>query len=165
MIACVDVHYEASEATAACVLFETWDSASPCFETTTQLEKVAEYEPGRFYLRELPCILAVLRGVTDPIETIVIDGYVWLDDQRPGLGAHLYEMLGRSTVVVGIAKNPFDGAAAVPVCRGRSKKPLLVGAAGITAEKAASLVATMHGGHRIPTLVRYADRLARGLGR
>ena len=32
---------------------------------------------------------------------IVVDGYVWLPDGRPGLGAHLYESLARCAAVVG----------------------------------------------------------------
>jgi hypothetical protein len=48
---------------------------------------VAPYQPGRFCLRELPPLRAVLDGLTS-MGLLVVDGYVDLDpDGRPGLGA------------------------------------------------------------------------------
>ncbi len=47
-----------------------------------------------FYLRELPWIQAVLAKLDDPPEVIVVDGYVWLDEQEsPGLGPTCTEPL------------------------------------------------------------------------
>jgi deoxyribonuclease V len=124
---------------------------------------VAPYEPGRFYLRELPCLLAVLARAPAPLAAAVVDGYVWLaDETRPGLGAHLFESLGGTVPVVGVAKTRFAGAErALPVTRGDSLRPLWVTAAGIDPTEAAEHVRRMHGPFRIPTALRRVDRLCR----
>src|SRR5205823_5903515 len=89
MIACVDVDYRGDEAAAACVLSAGWADEAPAGELVERVVGVAPYVPGQFYKRELPCLLAVLRQVAEPIDVVVIDGYVWLEDEsRPGLGAH-----------------------------------------------------------------------------
>ena len=94
---------------------------------------------------------------------IIIDGYVWLDaNHRPGLGAILHEALGKRVPVVGVAKTVFGDALSwcIPVVRGVSRRPLFVTAAGINAEEAAKGVHTMHGLHRIPTLLKLVDSAA-----
>jgi len=48
------------------------------------------------------------------------------------------------------------------VLRGDSSRPLFVTAAGMNADGAAELVRGMHGLHRLPTLLKRADQLARG---
>ena len=136
MIACVDVDYRGDEAQAACVLLRDWADADSAGVYVEHLTGVAPYQPGQFYLRELPCLLAVLASVRPLIDVVVIDGYVWLDDkQRPGLGARLHEALGGNIAVVGVAKTQFAGAGGVAVLRGGSQKPLLVTAAGMAAVK------------------------------
>ena len=92
---------------------------------------IAPYEPGRFFARELPPLCAVLRLVSVPLEAIVVDGYVWLGDDQPGLGAHLHAALDKKTPIIGVAKRPYRGAPAVEVLRGTSARPLYVTAAGI----------------------------------
>jgi deoxyribonuclease V len=110
----------------------------------------------------LPCLLAVLGKVGVLVETVVVDGYVWLSrDAKPGLGAHLYESLGRTIPVIGVAKTQFLSAPAACVKRGHSDKPLFVTAAGIDLEMAARYIEGMHGEHRLPTLLRRVDRLCR----
>ena len=96
---------------------------------------------------------------------IIIDGYVWLGDEfHPGLGAYLYEALGRVTVVIGVAKAHFqEGPAVRAVKRGASSRPLYVTAAGIDLNEAAQSVVELHGEFRIPTLLKRVDRLSRGL--
>ena len=122
---------------------------------------MAPYEPGSFYKRELPCLLAILRDVPHALEAIVIDGYVWLDvNERPGLGGHLFAALG--TPIVGVAKTMFRGAPAIPVIRGSGARPLFVSAAGMAVEEAARQVAAMSGAFRIPTLLKRVDQLCRG---
>ena len=49
-----------------------------------------------------------------------------------------------------------------PVLRGDSSRPLFVTAAGMNPHGAAELVRGMHGPHRVPTLLKRADQLARG---
>jgi deoxyribonuclease V len=139
-------------------------------ETAVECRVLAPYRPGEFYLRELPPILTALSRSAWTLEIIVVDGYVWLGPARPGLGARLYAALGRKTPVVGVAKTPWRvGPAsrerrpdrAVAVKRGASAKPLYVTAVGVDVLAAAALVESMHGKHRIPTLLRTVDRLTR----
>jgi deoxyribonuclease V len=162
MIACLDVDYQDRAASAAVVTFHDWPDVHPTGENVVHIGQVAPYEPGEFYRRELPCLLAVLETLP-PIEVAVIDGYVWLDDaMKPGLGAHLYEALSRRTTVIGVAKSKFRGANhAQEVLRGTSARPLFVTSAGIPAELAADYVRSMHGAHRIPSLLARVDHLCR----
>ena len=90
MIACVDVDYREEGAVAACVLFRAWEDEHPAGELVEHIAEVEPYQPGQFYRRELPCLLAVLGPVAEGLEAVVIDGYVWLGDEgTPGLGGHL----------------------------------------------------------------------------
>lgn len=167
-IAFLDVHYQGAAARAACVLAESWAAASPSLTRVRDVEAVASYEPGSFYRRELPCLVAVLQLLPAPPDIAVVDGYVWLaPGDRPGLGAHLYQALGRTVPVVGIAKTVFSHAASsssvIPVLRGASRKPLFITAVGMPPELAAEFVRHMAGSYRIPTMVSLTDRLARGL--
>jgi deoxyribonuclease V len=122
-----------------------------------------KYQPGRFYKRELPLLRALIDGLEFRPAVFVIDGYVWLDaKKRPGLGAHLFESLGRAIPVIGVAKAPYrDDAWSARVHRAKSQRPLFVTAAGLKQTRAAELVSGMHGKHRIPTLMQRADHLAR----
>src|SRR5438132_8848488 len=100
MFASVDVDYRERESVAACVLFHDWADEGPTAEWVERLPQPAPYEPGQFYLRELPCLLAVLGRAPAPLAAVVIDGYVWLDEAgSPGLGGRLFEALdGRVSV-------------------------------------------------------------------
>lgn len=164
MLACVDVDYRDDAAVAACVLFRDWADEAPAAERVERIARVEPYEPGQFYRRELPCVLAVLGPLAEGLGAVVIDGYVWLrDEATPGLGGRLYAALGRAVPVVGVAKTRFASAtAAVPVLRGGSARPLYVTAAGLSADEAARRVRDMHGPCRIPTLLKRADQLCRG---
>jgi deoxyribonuclease V len=150
-------------AATACVLFQHWADPVEAAHHLVLVDEVAPYEPGAFYRRELPCLLSALGAVGAPVDTIVVDGYVWLSaDQRPGLGAHLFEALGGRTAVVGVAKTSFAGSSfAEPVLRGSSAHPLYVTAAGVAAPTAARWIRDMAGPHRIPSLLQRADRLCR----
>jgi deoxyribonuclease V len=165
-IAFLDVDYKGTGARAACVLIEAWEAESPNSTCVLDIETVAPYESGNFYRRELPCLLAVLRQLPSLPQTVVVDGYVRLSPgDRPGLGAHLYEALGRAIPVVGIAKTAFAGAESCAgvarVLRGTSRNPLFVTAVGIEPDVAAQCVRRMAGKHRIPDIVRIADQLSR----
>jgi deoxyribonuclease V len=163
MIACVDVDYRDGGAVAACVLLRNWADAESAAEHVRHIVQVEAYQPGQFYKRELPCLLAVLNEVAGPLAVIVVDGYVWLaDENAPGLGAHLYEALGKAVPVIGVAKTRFASArAARPVLRGDSQRPLFVTAAGMDVEAAVEHVRGMHGTFRIPTLLKRVDCLCR----
>jgi len=162
MLACLDVSYRDSVACAAGVTFRDWSDAKPLDEKVVHIQNVEPYQPGQFYRRELPCLLAVLQTLSR-IDTAIIDGYVWLDgESMPGLGAHLYQALNRKVAVIGVAKTKFRGADRVcEVIRGTSKRPLYVTAVGIQHELAAEHVRSMHGDNRLPTLLAHADYLCR----
>lgn len=166
MIACLDVQYVGTSAAAACVRFARWEDGEPAAERIQEIEGVEPYQPGQLYRRELPCLLAVLAADPAP-DCAVVDGYVWLDGAgRPGLGAHLFYALERRIPVIGVAKTAFAGAAhAAAVRRPGSRRPLYVTAAGIDLGEAAACIARMAGEHRIPTLLRRADALARSAAR
>ncbi len=161
--AVVDVFYRDDEAFAACLLVDELSAAEPTRAVTARAGDTARYEPGRFYRRELPPILRVLEKIPGQIDTVVVDGYVWLDrDGKPGLGAKLHEALQERVRVVGVAKSRYGSANHEEVVwRGSSSRPLYVTAAGLSAATAASWIRVMHGDHRIPTLLRLAHRLAK----
>ncbi|MHA0033508.1 endonuclease V [Deinococcus sp. PESE-13] len=165
MILAADVQYGDTGAQAAGVLFTDWPDAAPERTLLVHLPEVAEYVPGEFYRRELPCLLRLVEVVAVPLSAVVVDGYVTLgEDARPGLGWKLWEALGRAVPVVGVAKTAFAGTPAeTEVRRGGSHSPLYVTAAGLPLADAKAQVAAMHGPHRLPTLLNQADRLARGL--
>lgn len=163
MIACTDVDYRSDHAIAACVLFQAWRDATSTSAVTARIDNVEPYVPGQFFKRELPCILEVLKRIPDPIEIVVVDGYVWLDDIKcqPGLGAHLFATLHGRIPVVGVAKKIFATASPEIVLRGSSNSPLYVTAEGVDVKKAAEYIRIMDGPHRIPTLLKCVDSLCR----
>lgn len=164
-LAITDVQYLDRGARAAAIVAMEWSDAAAVEERTVLVDEVAAYRPGAFFERELPCLLSILRALATKVRCVVVDGYVELDAAgAPGLGAHLHEALERAVPVIGIAKTAFRGAAfATPVLRGQSRSPLFVTARGVSLAEAARLVGSMHGPHRIPTLLQRADHLARGL--
>ncbi|MEM7354681.1 MAG: endonuclease V, partial [Acidobacteriota bacterium] len=87
MIAALDVHYADDKAHAAAVVFEDWRSEVSVARYTATQSPIADYEPGRFYQRELAPLLEVIGSIEDPVDTYVIDGYCHLSaDLAPGLG-------------------------------------------------------------------------------
>jgi deoxyribonuclease V len=160
--AAVDVQYlDSGEARAALVGASSGSFASIVTERTVLVTDVAPYQPGAFYLRELPCLRAVLDGVPR-VEVLIVDGYVDLDPEgRPGLGAHAHAEFG--VPVIGVAKTRFATAThAVPVVRGTAVRSLYVTAAGLPVAEAAARVRAMAGSYRLPDALRRVDALARG---
>ncbi|HEX6094921.1 MAG TPA: endonuclease V [Thermoanaerobaculia bacterium] len=161
-LAALDVHYAGSDATAACILFAGWRATTPVQELVRYFSEVAPYEPGAFFRRELPCLTGILSRLPQRPDAVIIDGYVWLDPEgRPGLGAHLFRELGETTPIIGVAKSAFPGAPAVEILRGQSRTPLYITAAGTDVDQAAENVRGMGGSHRIPDMLKRADRLCR----
>jgi deoxyribonuclease V len=157
----VDVHYLASGGARAAAVI----AADPAFsrlagDRIALVPDVTPYQPGQFYLRELPPLRAALDGLTG-MNLLVIDGYADLDpDGRPGLGTRAHDEFG--VPVIGVAKSPFRTAThAIAVLRGTSGRPLYVTAAGMPRADAARLVRHMAGRHRLPDALRRADTLAR----
>ncbi|MEZ4826049.1 MAG: endonuclease V [Bacteroidia bacterium] len=163
MITCLDVQYTPLIAAAAAVVFTNWSDSAPVNTYSLKSSEVQEYIPGKFYLRELPPLLAVLHSVREPLDFIIIDGYCYLsDDHTPGLGHFLYEKLIPPVPVIGVAKNKFGGMnTATEVLRGQSQKPLYITAIGMDVAPAAALIRNMHGVFRIPTLLKLVDQIAR----
>ena len=160
-IAAFDAYYlEEGRVSAAAVVFTTYGNDTPMAEYHRMLAEPAAYVSGAFYRRELPAILTLLEQITMPLDTLIVDGYVRLGS-RPGLGRHLFDALESKIPVVGVAKSRFADVPAHEVYRGASRRPLYVTAAGITAKEAAINIQAMHGAHRIPTLLKRVDRLAR----
>ena len=165
MILAVDAQYQKDgSGHVAGVLFKDVVDAEPLFSGSIQLYHVAPYEPGQFYKRELPGILQMFHMIHErysDISLIVIDGYVDLGLDHPGLGRHLFHALGGMVPVLGVAKTQFKDAPALEVVRGFSKKPLFVTSAGLILGADAALVRLMHGTYRIPTMLKLVDHKAR----
>jgi deoxyribonuclease V len=164
VFAAVDVQYLPSgEARAALVAAPSAPFSEIVLEKTVVVANVAPYQPGAFYLRELPCLRALLAGM-DGLSLLVVDGYVDLDPAgKPGLGMHAHLEFG--VPVIGVAKTPFPTAThAVPVVRGIAIRPLYVTAAGLPVSEAADAVRAMAGQYRLPDALRRVDALARSSG-
>ena len=163
MHVCLDVAYRGDRAWVAGVLFRRWHDAEAEAVRVASVRGVRPYVAGRFYERELPCLMAWIEDLDFRPQTILVDAHVRLDAAgRLGLGGYLYRHLGGTVPVVGVAKTPFDGLNdALPVWRGVSRRPLWVTAMGIDEASAARRVRSMHGVHRLPTLLKLADRRAR----
>ena len=167
MILCVDAAYSVNNAAACGVLFKSIRSRAPEAVHTVVMQGIARYVPGSFYLRELPLILKVVEEMGRVPGLVIVDGYVWLPGNRPGLGAHLYRRL--SAPVIGIAKNPFRGHVTHEVVlRGSSRRPLYVTSAGMESGRAAEMVRRMAGRYRLPDMMRsahmHAQYLLKGSG-
>lgn len=165
MILAIDVQYEEDSALAAGVLFSSWDSATPDKSIVKTISGIEPYEPGSFYKRELPCILSLLEDLEDDIDVIIVDGFVTLGEtEDKGLGMHLYDSLENKITVIGVAKRSFkDTPEKCELYSGGSEKPLFITAVGIDLEDAKSLITSMDGKHRIPTLLKKVDQLCRGI--
>jgi deoxyribonuclease V len=160
MIAAFDVQYLEEGCTAAAVLFSQYSDAAPTAEYTHFLSGAADYIPGEFYRRELPGILSLLEQISDVPDEMIIDGYVMLGN-KPGLGQHLFKAVDGKIPVIGVAKSKFRGACGTKIYRGGSKHPLYITSAGVDLQKASEKIRRMHGDHRIPTLLKRVDHLAR----
>jgi deoxyribonuclease V len=163
LIACLDVHYPSlGGARAAVVAFESWSSPTASVAHVVEIAEVAPYEPGAFYKRELPCLLAALERLEEKPDVVIVDAHVWLGPDRPGLGARLLEA-SKVRTVVGVAKTRFTGAPAVALLRGASATPLYVDECGERVG-APDRIREMHGNYRVPTLLRFVDQLCRDPG-
>lgn len=165
MILAVDVQYSGNNAIVAGVVFENWQDEKAQKECVSMIDGVAGYEPGKFFRRELPCILKLIAEHHLKPECIVVDGFVFLDGfSRAGLGKHLYDALNGEVSVVGVAKKRFkDIDSQFEVYRGDSRRPLYVTAVGIGIKQAKRNVHAMHGKNRLPALIKRADQICRGI--
>ncbi len=165
MILAFDTYYFGNKAKTVCVGFKNWSDSEPCLTESEILEGIAEYIPGEFYQRELPCILSLLSRIDQSdAKAIIIDGFVTIDDTaKHGLGGHLYEKLSGLIPVIGVAKTNFltNTRYKRELLRGESKQPLYITALGIDIDEALSLVKSMFGEFRVPKLLKELDRLTK----
>ena len=162
MKACLDVQYVETKACVAALIFEHWTDKQPTDIITHIVEEVAEYEPGAFYKRELPCLLAILAAIPYELDCLIIDGNVHLEHEQPGLGAYLYAEIDEQIPVIGVAKNKFTRIGFhAEVFRGDSLKPLIITTVGMDLELAVEHIENMYGPYRIPALLKWVDRAAR----
>lgn len=98
MFAAPDVCYDEprSVARAAWVLFADPQSDAVTEEAITTITTIADYEPGHFYRRELPCIEAVLATRLAGLDAVLIDGYVYLSNDGDGAWGGMSTSVSRS---------------------------------------------------------------------
>jgi deoxyribonuclease V len=149
MILAFDTYYFEQKAKTVCLEFAKWNESENFKIYTEIIDNVEEYIPGEFYKRELPCIISLLNQIDlKKVEVIIVDGFVYLDDEIP---------------IIGVAKTNFVTIEKYkkPLFRGESKKPLFITAIGIELEDAVRKIETMDGEYRIPTLLKELDRLTK----
>ena len=160
------VHRVGTGAVAAAVAFDDWDAPEA---TRTYQHVVTQVEPaprGDLDLRDLPCLLQLLRVHGLQPELIVIDGFVHLDSgETPGLGRHLHHALEGRTAIIGVAKTGPPGLPGLPaqfeVAREEEARPLVLTCIGIDLNAAKARLRAMHGQRRVPTLLKLVARLAK----
>lgn len=167
MILAFDTYYFGEKARTVCIEFNKWTDKEE-YNSFSEITDVTErYRPGEFYKRELPCISSLLKKIPlNDIETIIVDGFVYLDDHnRPGLGGRLYETLHEKIPVIGVAKTNFAMLHENKrlLYRGKTHHPLFINAAGMDIDKAVRLIQKMDGKERIPALLKKLDRMTRKL--
>lgn len=165
MILATDVHYKDNTAKAVGALITHWGDAVAHHHVIRYIDAVEEYVSGSFYKRELPCLLEIIKEVDlQQISCIIVDGFVVLDDAgKPGLGAYVYESLPVKVPVIGVAKTNFHENLkhVIPVLRGTSERPLYVSVIGTDLQQAADHIKSMHGEHRLPTVLKELDRITK----
>ena len=163
MILTTDVFYSGDAAVAVGLLHRDWKTDVIERTIVKQIDQVAPYEPGAFYKRELPCLMRLLDDVDRPLEAVIVDGYATLGPkQAPGLGWHLHDRMGGTSPVIGVAKSEFAGTPDdCRVYRGSGGRPLYITAVGMPLAEAKTCILSMHGRHRVPTLLRMVDRIGR----
>lgn len=161
MILAIDVYYIEDKAKSVGILFNSWQDEAVDKIVVDYRENIAPYQSGEFYLRELPCILSLIQKIDlSTVDVIVVDGHVYLNDGKIGLGGHLYQALNQSIPIIGVAKKPFfaNEDNVQEVVRGDSKHPLYVTSVGIDPAVAANSIQGMAGKYRIPTLLSFLDQ-------
>ena len=175
MIIALDTYYYDGDSYTVGGIFDSWVADKVSYYVTSKRECIdAEYKPGELYKRELPCIMQCLSMVNlDNVDTIIVDGFVWLSDDgktlKAGLGQKLHETLsflhGKDITIVGVAKNKYHSE--IPHCYEikhglESDKPLYVTCSNPNyAEHYSLLVSRMHGDYRIPTILKAVDTKTR----
>jgi deoxyribonuclease V len=159
----IDIYYYKTYAKCVGVLF-LWGDDVPAKVIEATVDGVADYVPGEFYKRELPCVMAVIDQVRKyKIDCIILDSHVQLGEGKKGLGEYVHEAFDQKYPIIGVAKSSFQGNAEFvrEVRRGESENPLYVSAVGCDLDEAAESILNMHGEYRIPTMLKEVDRIGR----
>jgi deoxyribonuclease V len=159
----VAVHFDGAQANAAAVAFDAWDAAEATKTYVSRIAHVEKAARGELDLRELPCVMQLLREHGLEPELILLDGFVHLDaDETAGLGQHLYRTLGGKVPIVGVSRRSLPGLSVqCEVMREEETPPLVVTCAGVDIGAAKARLRAMHGRKRVPTLMKLAARLAK----
>lgn len=159
----VAVHFSSDGALGAAVAFDEWDAPEASRTYRSAIAVVEKAAPGELDLRELPCLLKLLREHALQPELIVIDGFVHLDaKETPGLGQHLFQALGGRSAVIGVSRTPMSATPAqFQVFREEESRPLIVTCVGIDLGAAKARLRAMHGKRRVPTLLKLVARIAK----
>ncbi|MEO0444770.1 MAG: hypothetical protein AAF191_01705 [Verrucomicrobiota bacterium] len=57
---CIDVDYRGAVASVGAIGFRKWDDPEGAENLVFQMQVPSHYQPGEFYRRELPCLLAAI---------------------------------------------------------------------------------------------------------
>lgn len=179
MIVAFDTYYYNGFSYTVGGVFKSWGDKEVSYYVTSKRTCIdSEYISGELYKRELPCILQCLKMMNiDEIETIIVDGFVWLSEDgktlTKGLGAILqdaiFKLYGMKKTIVGVAKNRYH--VDIPECvvleRGlESKKPLFITCSETCfTEFYASQIKVMSGEYRMPNILKSVDAKTRELSR
>jgi deoxyribonuclease V len=138
------------------------------------------YVPGLFAFRELPALLAALRGLPATPDVLVCDGYGLAHPRRFGLACHVGVLTGLPAF--GVAKTAFVGDWEPPGERRGDSGPLLLDGAEVgrvlrtrdgvkpvfvsvghrmDLDTACALTLALTPQYRLPETTRRADRLSR----
>jgi deoxyribonuclease V len=166
MIVAIDSYYYSdTDCYTVGVLFSKWEQSKPSRIISCHTSEFAPYCPGKFYTRELPGILNLMkRKEVEGIDTIVLDSFLSLKDNdgsiKEGLGCHLREYFP-SISLIGVAKSEYclSRDISIPVIRGLARNPLWVQGMGeYNNSLAASCIKSMFGDYRIPDLLKILDK-------
>ena len=157
------VHRVGEGAVAAAVAFDEWDAPEASRSYTCPVAQLEPSRRGELDLRDLPCLLQLLRLHGLQPELIVIDGWVDLDGhETPGLGRHLHHALEGRSAVIGVSKTGLPGLPAqFEISREEETRPLVVTCIGIDLGAAKARLRAMHGQRRVPTLLKLVARIAK----
>lgn len=181
-LAGVDVGFEDQGAvTRAAVAVLAWPGLTPYDFALARPPTRFPYVPGLLSFREVPAVLAALRGLTTPPDLLLVDGHGRAHPRRFGIACHLGVILDWPTV--GVAKKRLVGThpevpdrkgAWVPLGDGgevigavlRTRvgvKPVYVSVGHrVSLETAVAWVMRVVTRYRLPETTRWAHRLASG---
>ncbi len=166
MILAFDTYYFENKAKTVCLGFKDWGCEENYEIYSETLTGIKDYVSGEFYKRELPCILSLLSKIElKEVDLIIIDGFVFLNDENKlGLGAHLYKALHEEIPIIGVAKRDFATIEKnrKKIHRGMSKNALFITSVGIDLNFASKKIEEMAGEYRIPRLLKELDKLTKG---